>query len=124
MHETPFFLKFGRQPRLPVGTILGIPHVRRTADTEEFAQNTRDKLQIASELARRNLTKRADKNAEQNSKLKPHPVSKPGQDVLVYRPYQDSDGPNPKLLLPYRGPYVLYSQLSPVVYRVRLTNDT
>ena len=42
----------------------------------------------------------------------------------VYRPYQDSDGPNPKLLLPWRGPYVVCSQLSPVVYRVGLTNDT
>ena len=49
---------------------------------------------------------------------------KPGQEVLVYRPYQDSDGPNPKLLLPWRGQYVFCSQLSPVVHRVRLTNDT
>ena len=69
MHETPFFLMFGRQPRLPVDTILGIPHVGRTADTEELALNTRDNLQIAFELARRKLTERADKQAEQNSKL-------------------------------------------------------
>ena len=47
--------------QLPVDIILGIPHVGRTADTEEFAQNTRDNLQIAFELARRNLTERADK---------------------------------------------------------------
>ena len=26
MHETPFFSMFGRQPRLPVDIILGIPH--------------------------------------------------------------------------------------------------
>ena len=74
MHETPFFLMFGRQPRLPVDIILGIPHVGRTADTEEFAQNTRDNLQIAFELTRRNLTERADKQAEQNSKLEPYRV--------------------------------------------------
>ena len=115
---------FGRQTRLPVNIILGIPHVRRTSDTEELAQNTRGNLQIAFELARRNLTERADKQAERNSKLKPYPVFKPGQEILVYRPYQDSDGPNPKLLLPWRGPYVVCSQLSPVVYRVRLMNDT
>ena len=52
------------------------------------------------------------------------PVFKPGELVLVYRPYQDSDGPNPKLLLPWRGPYVICSQLSPVVYRVRRQNET
>ena len=100
MHETPFFSRFGRKPRLPVDVNLGIPHEGTTADTEELAQNTRNNLQIALELARRNLTERADKQAEQNSKLKPYPVFKPGQEVLVYRPYQDSDGPNPKLLLP------------------------
>ena len=121
MHETPSFLMFGRQPRPPIDIILGIPHERRAADTEEFAQNTRDNLQIAFELARRSLTERADKQAEQNSKLKPYPVFKPGKEVLVYRPYQDSDGPQPKLLLPWRGPYVVCSQLSPAVYRVRLT---
>ena len=122
MHEAPFFLMFGRQPQLPVDIILGIPHVGRTTDTEEFAQNTRGNLQIAFGLERRQLTERTDKQAEQNSKLKPYPVFKPGQEVLVYRPYQDSDGPNPKLLLPWRRPYVVCSQLSPV-NRVRLTND-
>ena len=124
MHETPFFFMFGRQPRLPVDIILGIPHVERTADTEELAQNTRDNVQIAFELARRTLTERADKQAEQKCKLKPYPVFKPGQKVLVYRPYQDSDGPNPKLLLPWRGSYVVFSQLSLVVYTAHLTNDT
>ena len=104
MQETPFFFVFGRQPRLPVDIIIGIRHEGRTANTEEFAQNTRDNLQIAFELARRNLTERADKQAENNSKLRSYPVFQPGQEVLVYKPYQDSDGPNPKLLLPWRGP--------------------
>ena len=32
MHETPLFLMFGRQPRLPVDVFLGIPHLGRTTD--------------------------------------------------------------------------------------------
>ena len=71
MLETPFYLMFGRQPRLSVYLFLGIPRVGRTADNKEFARNTRDDLQIAFELARRNLNERAGKQAEQNSKLKP-----------------------------------------------------
>ena len=58
-HETPFFIMFGRQARLPAYEILGIPHEGSRADTLVFAQDTRDNLQIAFELARRNLTVRA-----------------------------------------------------------------
>ena len=86
MHETPCSLTFGRQPRFPVNIILGIPRVEITKDTAEFAQTTRDNLQIAFELARRNITDRADKQAEQNSNLKLYPVIKPPREIIVYRP--------------------------------------
>ena len=42
----------------------------------------------------------------------------------MYKPYKDSDGPNPNMVPLWRSPYVVCPQLSPVVYRVRLPNDT
>ena len=93
IHETPFFLMFGRKPRLPVDIILCIPHVETTSNTEDFSKTTQENLQLAFELARRNLSERTQKQAAQNAKLRPIPVYKPGELVLVYRPYQDSDGP-------------------------------
>ena len=34
MHETPFFLMFERQARLPIDIIFGIPHFDRSTTTE------------------------------------------------------------------------------------------
>ena len=76
------------------------------------------------ELARRSLTEGATKQAADNDKIAPYPVFKPGQKVLVYRTFQDTDGSSPKLLLPWGGPYVICSQLFPVVYRVMRTKET
>ena len=70
------------------------------------------------------MTERAARQAADNDRLASYPVSKPGQKVLVDRPFQDTDRTNPKLLLPWRGPYIICSQLSPVLYRVRRTNET
>ena len=61
MHETPFFSVFGRQARLPTDVIFGIPHVGRSTITEEFAHSTRENLQIAFELPRKNLSERINK---------------------------------------------------------------
>ena len=122
-HETPFFLVLGRQARLPINMTFGIPHVGRSTTTEEFAHSTRENLQIAFELARRKLSERVDKRKAYNSKLPPIPKFTPGQKVLVYKPPQSTDGPNPKLIQPLRRPYIICSKLSPVVYRIRLPDD-
>ena len=63
IHETPFFLMFGRKPRLPVDIILGIPHVETTSNTEDFSKTTQENLPLAFELARRNLSERTQKQA-------------------------------------------------------------
>ena len=97
MHETPLFLMCGRQSRLPVDIILSIPHKGSTADADVFARDIRDNLQLAFELTRRNLTEHVIRQAAENVKLTPYPVFKPGQKALVYRPFQNTDCPNPKL---------------------------
>ena len=92
--------------------------------TEEFAYSTRKNLQIAFELARRNLSERVDKQKAIHSKLPPIPEFTPVQKMLAYKPHESTDGPNPKPIQSWRGPYIICSELSPVMYRIRLPDDT
>ena len=124
MSETPFVLMFGRQTRLSIDLIFGILHVGESTTTEEFGHFTRENLQIKFELVRRNLSGRIEKQKANNSKLPPMPEFTPGQKVLVYKPHQSTDGPNPKLIQLCRGPHIVCFKLSPVAYRIRRRDDT
>ena len=70
------------------------------------------------------MHERASKQATANNCLPAFPSFKPGQQVLVYPPYQAADRPNPKHLHPWCGPYVICSKLSDIMYRVRLPTDS
>ena len=43
--------------------------------------------------------------------------------MLVYKLHHSTDGPNPKLIQPWRGPYIICYKLSPVVKRIRHPDD-
>ena len=88
----------------------------------DYSRRTVENLQLAYELARRNLKERADTQAVENEKLS-FPCFKMGDRVLLYRPYHDTDGPNPKLVSPWHGPYTVRAKLSPVIYRVSKPNE-
>ena len=69
MLKTPFLFMLRRQARLPIDIIFGIPDAGGSIPTEKFAHSTKENLQIAFELARRNLYKRIDKQKAYNSKF-------------------------------------------------------
>ena len=117
LQETPHFLLFGRAAVLPVDLILGVPSTSAPQNQLDYSKQTVENLQLAYELARRNLKERADKQAVVNETLS-FPSFKTGEQVLIHRPYNEADGPNPKLISPWRGPYTVRAQLSPVIYRV------
>ena len=117
LQETPHFLMFGRAAVLPVDLILGVPSTSAPQTQLDYSKQTVENLQLAYELARRNLKERADKQAVVNETLS-FPSFKTGEQVLIHRPYNEADRPNPKLISPWRGPYTVRAQMSPVIYRV------
>ena len=113
---------FGRAAVLPVELILGVPATPAPQSRLDYSRRTVKNLQLAYELARRNLKERADKQAVANEELS-FPSFVQNDQVLIHRPYQETDGPNPKLNSPWHGPYFVRSQLSPIVYRVSKAGD-
>ena len=56
---------------------------------------------------------RADKQALINETLSLISF-KTGEQVLIHHPCNEADGPNPKLISPWRGPHTVRAQMSPV----------
>lgn len=70
------------------------------------------------------MAEQTDKQAESKNNIMKYPIFKRGPQLLVYRPYQHFEGPNPNLLKPWRRSCMICSQLSPVVYRLRQSGDS
>ena len=69
LQETPHFLMFRRAAVLPVDLILGVPCTSAQQKQLDYSKETVENLQLAYELARRNLRERADKQAVVNETL-------------------------------------------------------
>lgn len=81
---TPFFLMFGRHPRLPVDVAFGItPEKSSDNTTAAYVRDLRDRLQFAFEKASQNTTKSACSNKKNYDKRARDTRLEPGDRVLV-----------------------------------------
>ena len=108
---------FGPAAVLPVDLILGVPSTSELQTQLDYSKQTVENLQLAYELARGNVRERADKKAVVNETMS-FLSFKGGEPSITHHPYNEADGPNPKLISPWRGPYTVRAQMSLVIYRV------
>ena len=80
---SPFFLMFGRQPRLPVDVIMGLPEDKNDIPYSDFIASLRDKLDYAYKLATKTSETSRIKQKTQYDKHVKHTKLNPGDRVLV-----------------------------------------
>ena len=102
--ESPFYLLYGRDARLPTASVLETPPSPYTVDLEDYRVELCAGLSAAWEIARGQIgiaQKRQKVQYDKRSKQKEYRV---GGRVMVFMP-QEAQGKGRKLALPYHGPY-------------------
>jgi len=102
--ESPFFLLYGRDPRLPVDAALCPKQAQKQLSLKEYGVELVRKLGSAWESAR-TCVKRAQKNQKAYYDRKSRNSNfMVGERVFLFKPAEKT-GENRKLARPYHGPY-------------------
>ena len=114
--ESPYYLLFGRHPRLPCDATL-----EESSDVpptiQDYINRMKTSLELAHELAHNNLQKAQLQQKFQYDKTAKEPQFQVDDLVWLHNPKRKK-GLSPKLQSPWIGPYRIEVQTSPVNYRI------
>ena len=114
--HTPFFLLYGRDPILPMDTLLR-PKLRYMGD--DYVPTMLQRLHVAYNHTRENTIETREKNKRIYNKRADTEEFKPG-DAVYYHHIAVKPGETSKLDSPFRPYYRVIEKTSPVNYRVEL----
>ena len=112
---TPFSLVYGREPRLPVDEIMGVPSLG--VDLEDL-DHIHKFMRESQEIARENIEISQEISAGYYNANKKEKIYSRGDKVLIYFPKRVK-GKAEKLLHCFQGPYIVLEQKGPVNYEVK-----
>ena len=117
--ETPNMLNFGRELLLPVDLVLdALPDETREPNFSQYAADLQDRLQTAHDAARAYMSSRMQVQKRQYD-LNVRPTTYQEGDVVWLHHVQRRKGKSPKLMRPWKGPFVIITKLSEVVFRIQ-----
>ena len=102
--ESPFFILYGRDPRLPTQTAMTANKTRQHWDLKEYGADLASRTAVAWDLARKCIGKAQKKQKEYYDRRARPPRFRVGDRVFLFKP-ADKSGPLRKFARPYHGPY-------------------
>ena len=102
--ESPLFLVYGRDPRLPTPAVLSPKQSRATIDLKEYGADLHAKMTDAWELARQCVGHAQKKQKDVYDKRVKGPTFREGERVFLYK-LADKTGETRKFARPFHGPY-------------------
>lgn len=119
--ESPFYLVYGRDPRIPTSTVLSYRRSPYTVDIDDYKLELTEALSGAWKLAHDHIQVAQARQKFQYDKHSADVQLKPGERVMVFMP-AETQGKNRKLARPFHGPYRVLGATSTNV-EVRLIDD-
>ena len=104
--ESPFFLLYGRDPRLPTPGVLSPKMTRTTVCLKEYGVELHAKMSDAWELARLHITRAQKRQKTAYDKCTKRSPFRTGERVFLYKPAEQT-GQKRKFAGPFHGPYRL-----------------
>lgn len=119
--DTPFYLLYGRQPRLAPDVSL-LPPSQLSSSVEEHRARIVSQLETAQSMTRSNTARTQQLMKLQYDKNSADPQFEIGQRVWIYTP-RAKRGLSKKLLSKWNGPFRICRKFSPVHHQVRTCDN-
>ena len=106
--ESPFFLMYGRDPRLPTEAALSPPESCTQVDLDDYKTTVVKRMSEAWQMAQKKIVTAQNRQSVQHDRHARPSKFCPGDRVFIFNPAMKS-GRAHKLSLPFQGPYRITS---------------